>query len=179
MENYLIFPERISIHPDTIFVHLDTGHVVFAYYPNDLAGQTLNLRIIQISKELIEFSPVEEINQHLKKYIELIEQKNPGLDGMISMLGTIRREVSYIYWNAKDLRRAESAETGLPYESAADDKRKFNWRRLAVHIFFIAGLSAVFLSGRIDLSSFAGMVLLAAAADLWIIKKFPALKNSI
>lgn len=173
MENYMLFPERYSNHLDTIFIHLSTEKVAFAYYPNDQMEQTLQNRIIQMIVTLKDLYCDEETDQYLVKFIELIDHKNPGLDGMISMLGMMQREVSYIYWNAKDMRRREDSQAlAIDEVRSAQSIKHVRWKIYLVQGFFGAGLFAVFLTKRLDFASFAGLTMMAAGLDLWLMKRF-------
>lgn len=172
MESYMLFPERFSIHPDTIFLHPD-GRAAFAFFPNENPDMTLQDRIIALIENLIRLYRNADTEQYLSKYKDLIHTKNPGLDGMISILGTLKREVSYIYWNTKNFRRLEGNESFPEYEKTGWNRKeeKAFMKPLAVQAGFAAGLTAVYLSGTLEFTSFAGLAVLTAGADLWIMRK--------
>lgn len=179
MESYLFFPERFSNHLDAIFIHTSTGRIAFAFYPNDQPELTLQSRIVQMTEEINELYHDSETKQYLKKYTELIHMRNPGLDGMIGLLGTIQREVSYIYWNANDFRGTEQKET-LPDKPENHKSIKAGSLKIVViQAFFGVGLIAAFLSHRLELASFAGLIILAGGADLWIMRKICEKKETI
>jgi hypothetical protein len=183
MESYLLFPERFLICPDTIFVHSD-GHVSLAYYGNKNPELSLQNRIIALTEDFLSLYNDSEAEQYLDRYKEMILLKNPGLDGMISILGTLKREVSYIYWNTKNFRKEENKSRpeygGTEQGQIAGDRKGLefplkqdarNIKLIAFQVFIAAGLIAVFLFGSFEFSAFAGFSLLTAGADLWLMKK--------
>lgn len=122
LELYLIFPERISIHPDLIFIDSNCSRAVLAFYPGKNPEAPLQSRIISLLDEMGVMYRNAEVDQYFKKLKDFILAKNPGLDGMIAFLGTMQREVSYIYWHSADFRKEEVKETVPEYES--DDRNK-------------------------------------------------------
>lgn len=179
MESYLFYPERFSNHLDAIFMHTSTGRIAFAFYPNDQPKLTLQSRIIQMIEDINELYYDSETKQYLKKYIEMIHMRNPGLDGMISLLGTIQREVSYIYWNAKDFRESEQKETRSDKTEKEKSMIAASLKTVLIQGIFGIGLIAVFLSHRLELASFAGLTMLAGGVDLWIMRKLCRKKETI
>ncbi len=177
MESYLFYPERFSNHLDAIFMHMGTGQIAFAFYPNDRPELTLQSRIIQMTEEINKLYQDTETKQYLQKYIELIHMKNPGLDGMIVLLGTIQREVSYIYWNPKDFRGPEHNEE--PSDKPEIDKsiKVVILKTVGMQGFFGIGLISIYLSHRLELMSFAGLTMLVVAVDLWILRRFSGRKK--
>lgn len=172
MENYLIFPERITVHPDTVFIDLNTETVALAFYPNE-SPETLQSRITGLIHELSGLVHSDETDLYLKKIEEFILMKNPGLDGMISFLGSLQREVSYIYWNTKNFRKIEDQET-LPAQGRIEKSRKsssFHLKTAAIQIILAAGLFAVFFSDRLNLINFAGLVIITGGIDLMVLRK--------
>lgn len=172
MENHLIFPERITIHPDVVFIDSNTGRAALAFCPEE-SSKTLQSRITVLIHMLAGLFGSEEANQYLKKMEDFIFEKNPGLDGMITFLGAMQREVNYIYWNTKNFRMNEARETAPnPVQTEKKGKRyDFRWKTAAVQILLVAGLIAVYLSGRLSTVSFAGLAVIAAAIDLQILRK--------
>lgn len=188
MESYLLFTERFLICPDTIFVTSD-GHISIACYTNENPGSELQGRIIELTESLIGLYQDHDAEQYLIKYKEMIRMKNPGLDGMVSILGTLKREASYIYWNTNSFRKEDN--TSRPeYDSPVRDPNEKGRTRLgfplkqdarkikliAAQAFLAAGLITVFLTGSIELTSFAGLAVLTAGVDLWLLKKLQFIK---
>lgn len=198
MENYLIFPERITIHPDVVFVDPYNGQVALAFYPCGNIENTVQSRILDLIDEMNEACHDPEIGQYLRKLKDFIQTRNPGLDGMIRMLGTMQREASYIYWNAGSFRKAEEEPGGnhgstrgfqedgcstrgdsrFPYRRDRSLKPKpgvgkklLPAKLIAIQAVFLAGLAAAFLSGAFDTVNFAGLAVIAAALDVWSIRK--------
>ena len=183
MESYLLFSERFLIHPDTIFVRSD-GHVSIACRTNENPESALQERIIALTENLISLYQDHDAEQYLIKYKEIILMKNPGLDGLISILGTLKREAGYIYWNTKNFRK-EDTNIRQEYDSVernqnakAGNKLRFslkidvrNRKLIAVQAFLAAGLAAVFLFSSLELTTFAGLAVLTAGADLWLMRK--------
>ena len=122
MELYLIFPERVTIHPDLIFIDSNCGRAALAFYPDENPETPLQNRILFLIDQMSALYSSAEIDQYLKKMKEFILAKNPGLDGMIAFLGTVQREVSYIYWHSADFRTEERKETEREHES--EDRNK-------------------------------------------------------
>jgi len=183
MESYLLFPERFLIHPDTIFVH-SNGHVSIACCKNETPESDLQGRIIALVENLIGLYQDHDAEQYLIKYKEMIRIKNPGLDGMISILESLKREVNYIYWNAKNFRK-EDSNICLEYDSMERNQNttdrnghRFplkqaarNNKLIAFQVLIIAVLIAIFLFSTIELSTFAGISAITAGADLWLMRK--------
>lgn len=172
MENYLILPDRITLHPDAVFIDLNNDRVVLAFYPAE-SPETLQIRIVRLIHDLSGLQHSDETEQHLKKIEEFILAKNPGLDGMISFLGSIQREVSYIYWNTKNFRRIEEQDA-CPAHLQTDIKRNrfgFNLKTALIQIFLTIGLVVVFLSDKLDKINFTGFVIIVAAIDLMACRK--------
>lgn len=175
MERYLFYPERYSIHPDTIFVELDHGQVTVAFFPNDEPELTLQARILLLIDRINEICRDDDTDKYLNKLKEAIYSRNPGLDGMTGILGTIQRDVSYIYWSTSSFRRTEVSETP---EKEDDEKRTaLSWKKTvrrksaAIQAVFAAVLAAVLLLGKLDAVNFAGLAILAAGLDIWIMRK--------
>jgi predicted histidine transporter YuiF (NhaC family) len=95
------------------------------------------------------------------------------LDGIIGFLGSMERELTYIYWDTKNFRRIEEQET-LSVHSDVKKGRKKDDIRLktsVIQIILAFILLAVFLSDKLDIANFAGLVIITAAVDLLILKK--------
>jgi len=189
MESYLIYPERISIHPDVIFINLNSEQIALAFYPNDNTNLTLQYRIIALIDDVNGLCNDHETELYLKKFKDFIFMKNPGLDGMIGNLGMLQREVSYIFCNTKSFRRMEDKETFSEYRGtkgslkesiesrkpsekllSAIFKKPAYLKAIAIQVIFGAVLTAVFLSGILEILNFAGLAVIATGVDLWIMR---------
>jgi len=175
MESYLLFPERISIHPDLIFINLNDGRIAFVFYPNEKMDMPLQSRVVEMVDALNELYGDVEAEQFLKKFKDYIYLKNPGLDGMIGNLGILQREVSYIFWNTKNFRREEEKEFIEDREhadkSVAAVLRAPSFiKTIAFQAFLGVGLVAVFLSGLLELVNFVGLFVIVAGVDFWIMR---------
>jgi len=174
IENYLILPERISVHTDVVFVDLDTDRIRLAFYPNENPELSLQSRITGLVHEISGLLHSDEADQYLNKIDDFILMKNPGLDGMISFLGSMQREAGYIYGNLKNFRKIEEQES-LPANHDQIDKRRKKYdvhlKTAAIQIIPAVGLLAVFLSGRLSMINFVGVAIITAAIDLMILRK--------
>jgi len=175
MESYLFFPERISIHPDLIFLNLNDGRIAFAFYPNEKIDMPLQGRVIEMVDTINGFYGDVEAEQFLKKFKDYIYMKNPGLDGMIGNLGILQREVSYIFWNTKNFRGEEDKEIIDDKEhadkpSAAVLKKPAPQKTIMIQVLIGVALLSVFLSGILEIVSFAGLVVIAAGVDFLIMR---------
>ena len=179
MENYLIFPERITVHPDAVFIDLNTGRAALAFCPGKSHELTLQNRIIGLIRDLRELFCTDEADQYLRKIEEFIAAKNPGLDGMISFLGSMQREVNYIYWNTKNFRSIEEQESASNHDPKPKERKWYDFRLKAVVIQLIVGgaLFAVLLSGKLSMINFAGLVIIVGAIDLLILRKLIVIRT--
>ncbi|HWQ78332.1 MAG TPA: DUF6382 domain-containing protein [Anaerovoracaceae bacterium] len=181
MENHLIFPERITAHPDAVFIDPDNGKIALAYYPCGNPELTLQSRIPALLDEMDALYRDIDTGQYFRKLKDFIHLKNPGLDGMIGMLGTMQREASYIYWNTGSFRKAEEtgpaadhytdSRHGSVKQNACAGKKLPPVKLIGVQAVFLGGLAATFLSGAFDLVSVAGLAVIAAALDVWLMRK--------
>lgn len=181
MERYLLSPERCAVHPDAIFVEPGTGQVSFAFYPGGGQGLTLRERIFFLIDRMSELCHDEVAGGYLHRVKSEIGDQNPGLDGMISVLGAAQREVGYIYWNTASFRKEEG--NGSPMKNdvgdqAAPVRKKSAFTKagvfpkiIAIQAVFAALLAAAFLTGRLDAASFAGLAIIAAGADAGILHR--------
>lgn len=182
LECYLIFPERISIHPDLIFINADNGKVSFGFYPNDKPEEALQNRLVALIGEMNDLYRDQEAELYLNKLTDFIHMKNPGLDGIIALLGTMQREISYIYWYSGNFRKTEEKASydGERTERNKKHTRLFHGREtvkaIAIQAVFGVGLAAAFLSGTLDPVNFAGLAIIAAGADLWLMRKLHYIK---
>jgi hypothetical protein len=193
MEDYLIFPERIAVHTDAVFMDPDSGRAALAFYPEEKPETSFQSRILALMDELEAVCRDADTGQYFKKLKDFIQSKNPGLDGMIAMLGTMQREAGYIYWDSRSFRKADETEPdadhggacGLPdrRDSRCDGRghslkpkkgteNKLRAVKLAgIQALFLSSLAAAFLSGAFDAAGLAGLTAIAAAADFWLVRK--------
>lgn len=189
MEDHLMFPDRIAIGIDEVYVQIESGKVLLAYIP--VRGKQTEFRseIINLAEGIKKLYEPGEAVHFLNRFIQSIEENHPGLDGMISILGMIRREASYIYTVTENFRsnisgsNQESDPKGECGGISAQEKEaleqyreKKNWFvsfakhiRYPCMIFFIMG--AAILSGRFEPTQLAGLALIAAASGFWLIRR--------
>ncbi|HYE68619.1 MAG TPA: hypothetical protein VEA58_08405, partial [Anaerovoracaceae bacterium] len=175
MEDYLLFPERISVHTDLIFIDLYNKRLAFAFYPNEMLDKPVQNRIIDIIDAINNLYGDVEAEPFLEKFKDYIYKKNPGLDGMIGNLGILQREVSYIFWNTKNFRGEDETEPndGREYIDkplAAILKKSTSVKIILIQALIGVALLAVFLSGALEIVKFAGLTVITAAVDLLIIR---------
>ena len=193
MENHLVFPERIAVHPDAVFVDPDNGKIFLAFYPLEDPETTFQSRILSLVDAMKEVWRDPETAQYFEKFREYIQMRNPGLDGMIAMLDTLRREVGYIYWNSGCFREPGDKEPGADHglNERTTDAGRFTYKQngmkqgtgknrdskraliglVALQAVFAACFAAAFLSDAFDIVNLAGMAVIAAAIDLSILRK--------
>lgn len=195
LENYLIFSDRITIHTDFVFIHPDAGLVLMAFYPNDCHDLTLQSRIIMMIEDLVLLYRTDEVTQYLLVLKDFIERKNPGLDGIRGYLGMMQREISYAFGSNKDFRREENKEGICEHEQIENNNtsnvnapgtnfsertrflsNKKIMKSMYLQLILVTGLAVLYMSGIFDAMEFIGLVVLAAGADLWLIRKLYAVK---
>ncbi len=172
MESYLLFPERAAIDPDLIFVNPAGGAIRFAYYPEEKPGLGLQEKILRLIDTMNESFDNTEATVYFQRFKEQVVMNNPGLDGMIRNLGILQREASYVYWNPNELRRPfeGSARSNLEKEEGPHNKK--SWRKLAaIHGVLALSLAGIFAAGILDILQFAGLLFVAAAGDLLIVRR--------
>ncbi|MEL7654604.1 MAG: DUF6382 domain-containing protein [Bacillota bacterium] len=194
MENYLLFPGRVKIEIDTVFIHPDSRKAAVAFIPAREQERSLQVRVIQMIEGIKQLYQLQETNQYLDQFIKTVQGKNLGLDGMINVLGEIQREISYIYWDTNNFRTVgerelQEADPINKAEEASEEKEntymrsKFNLKMkilmkpLILQFVLFTALIAVYILGTLEIESFAGLSLITAGTDLWLIKKMLVLKG--
>ena len=127
-----------------------------------------------------------EIDQYYDRLINFMKENNPGLDGLISNLGMIQRELSYIYNHSEHFRvNTDSIETpaeDMKVDEAESEKSNFRIgikiekrsaaiKLVILQLAFVLLVAAIFLSASLDLTQLAGFICLSAGADLWLVRK--------
>ncbi len=189
IENYLLLSSRMKMSVDTIFINSENKSVAFSYVPEQSESFTLQNRIIGLTEEMKHLYKQTEVDQYLGTFTDLIKKKNLGLDGMISTLGTIQREVSCIYWNVNDFRRTEENEMPIVEDDRETEEmennkdhslkkpviKKFHqqisFKPLILQMMIILVLITVYLLGALDIMELLGLVLITGGADLWLMRK--------
>jgi hypothetical protein len=183
MEKYLIFPDTVSVDPNLIFVDTESGRAILAYLTNTELEQALQKRIIDSIEKIIEYLNDAESKQFISNLVVQIKEKNPGLDGMISMIDKIKRELYYIYWQPENFRNF-GTDSLCPEENLPGGNKepvritKFNkitskkkWILSMAMGASILCLIGAYVSGLHDIESLAGLVILAAGANLMLYRK--------
>lgn len=191
LERYLLFSERYSIHPDLIFVNPDNAQTAIAFYHNETPEITLQQRIIALLDSMGIFSSDADTVTYLERLKNTIRIKNTGLDGLISITGSLCRDAGYIYWNSNALREAEFSSAADRSENEKEEKKTVKdkiyknvkapsnrnrdlFRTAAVQGLLAAGLLAVFLTDVFDHISFAGLAIVVICLDIFILRKLKA-----
>lgn len=193
MEKYLIFPDTVSIDPDMLFIDTESGKAILAYHTNPAPEHPLKTRIIDTIEKIAENCQDTESTLFLSNLIKQINEKNPGLDGMISMLDKMKRDLNFIYWEPESFRNSgsdSSCSEGNLHESSIEavieDKLKrfarLNYKNRGILPLMtgasILCLAGAYLTGLCDVESFAGLAFLAAGANLILFRKLaPNIKN--
>lgn len=174
MERHLLFPERYSIHPDVIFVNPENCKVSVAFYPNDQPELSLQMRFLILMEHLTGICGDDDVTNYLNRLNDMIRSNNPSMDGMLRILGSMQRDVRYIYSNAVTLRNEDQNSPPREFESENQAgsywKNSNVWKTAMVQAAFAAGLAAVYLTGKLDVMRFAGLAILAAGGDLWMMQ---------
>lgn len=175
LERYLIFSERYTIHPDLFFVNPENESISIAFWPNNKPEIPLHKRLLHLIDFMIEVCGDDTV-RYLNKLRDLMDEKNPGLDGLIRMVGTLSREAGYIFWNGRVLREADrnpTREEDLDLNKEGVDEKRMPplLKPAVIQVFFAAVLVTVYLSGKFDPVSFAGLAIILAGADLWLMRR--------
>jgi len=104
-EDYLILPDRVSLDPDTIFINPSHLSISFAFYPNEVPELTFQERLFHMINKISSWYQNDEVDHYNERFLNMVREKNLGLEGTISVLCTIQRELSYIYCNTSHLRK--------------------------------------------------------------------------
>mgnify|MGYP000990075381 CR=1 FL=1 len=124
-EDYLILPDRISVNPSTIFINPSNASISLAFYPNEMPELTFQERLLKMISKINSWYQNDEVDQYTARFQNMIFEKNLGLEGMISILCTIQRELSYIYCNTSHLRKpAETKDMYTETEDLINEARK-------------------------------------------------------
>jgi hypothetical protein len=199
MGNYLLSPGRMKLTLDNIYANTHNNWIAFAFIPEPESEESLKERIIRIFKEIQKLYHNQEVDQQFYRFIEIVRRKNLGINGMISLLATIQRDVTYIYWKGKDLRRLEESgdheiqvreiEPVLQLKKADDIIQKKIWKGPAgksqnhekqkvlpvklilsqILLFLI--LAGIYFIGRPEMTEFAGSIIVILGIDLLMIRK--------
>jgi len=180
LENYLIFPERITIHTDCIFIDPDSGRVAVAFYPDGRSESTVQSRILTLIDDLSKLYGTDEVDRYLMALKDNFKRTNPGLDGMLRLLGNMQREISYIYGRPKNSRNEEGVEAF--YDGAADGTEqngvcgkaganRMKMIKAAIFLILTAGLIAVFMSAGLEIPQFVGSTVVVVGIVLSLMRR--------
>jgi len=196
MENHLLFPEFISISIDEVYIHTESGKVLLAYVP--FRGKQTEFRneIINLAEEIKRLYEPSEAEHFLNRFMQYVDENHPGLNGMVNMLGMIRREASYIYTVSENFRSNISGSgqeldakrdcggiSSEKREALGQDNEKKNKMLSFAQLFrypilFLCIMGAAVLSGLFDTTQLAGLAIIAAASGLWLIRRSRLLLQS-
>lgn len=194
MENHLLFPDSLSISMNEIYIHTGKGKVLLAYIPEkgSHTDHTFQKRITNLAEEMKTLYEGSDAGHFLARFIQFVDDNNPGLDGMINMLGMLRRETSYIYRAAENFRSSDSENPNEPDSYCCHGEVEHNKcgytakrikpndikesrapiRLILVQIGFVLIMVSSVLCGKFDGIQLAGLIIIAAAIDLWAVKKW-------
>ncbi|MDF3001008.1 MAG: hypothetical protein K0Q48_1127 [Bacillota bacterium] len=194
MENHLLFPDSISISMNEVYINTGNGKVLLAYIPEKGGhpDHTFQKRITKLAEEMKTLYEGSDAGHFLARFIQFVDDNNPGLDGMINMLGMLRRETSYIYWAAENFRSNLSENSNEPGSYCSRGEVEHNKDRdaakrikpndipksrvpvklILVQMGFVLIMGSAVLWGKFDGIQLAGWIIIAAAIDLWAVKKW-------
>ncbi|MDD2190499.1 MAG: DUF6382 domain-containing protein [Eubacteriales bacterium] len=178
LEDYLILYDRISVNPDTIFINQHNGSIALAFYPNDMTQLTFRERLISTMNTISEWYKNTEADQCIIKFQNVIFEKNLGLDGMISTLGMIQRDMSYIYCNSNYLRKPVIAEDTNTSAAKSMKSKRALLKPVFIQVLFILLLACANFFELLKGSELAGLAVIFTGIDLWIMKHMKYLKTS-
>ncbi len=186
LENHLLFPERLHLDLDCIFIHTVSRKAVFSYIPKRMKESNFEKQLLNLLEDIKGSYHHPEIDQYYDRLINFMKENNPGLDGLISNLGMIQRELSYIYNHSEHFRvNTDSIETPaeeMKVDEALNEKSnfrigiKFEKRSAAIKLVtlqlaFVLLVAAIYLSAGLDLIQLAGFICFSAGVDLWLVRK--------
>lgn len=194
MENHLLFPDCILLSMNEVYIDTGNGRVFLAYFPDkhDHDDRTFQKRIANLAEEMKILYDGSDAGHFLTRFIQFVDDHNPGLDGMINMLGMLRRETSYIYRAAENFRNniSENCNESDSYCGCGDveqnkvkdtakrikrnDKRKsrVSVKLIFVQMGFVFIMGALVLWGKFDGIQLAGITIIGAAIDLYAVKRW-------
>lgn len=185
--DYLLMGDRLPLLMETIFIDISTDKVSFAYVPSLLDNTTLQERLIDLFEKISAFYYDGELNPFIAGLKKGILEKNPGVDGIITMVASIQRELNFNYWSRQCLRKDKLDDLSAIEEKEDPDfvktkdsshiKSWINDKRAKLffmQIGVVIGLISIYFSGIFDSLDFVGFFLIVLGLDLWIVK---SLKN--
>ncbi|MBR0596370.1 DUF6382 domain-containing protein [Sinanaerobacter chloroacetimidivorans] len=188
-ELYLLSTDRIPLLTETIFVNLKTREVAFAFIPSLTGQNPFQSRIVGLIENMEALYGEETLGSHFSIMKERIYDSNPGLDGMLRIIGMIQRESGYIEWTNDVFRKdepVESTEEWKESNSSSIQKKNTEGSRLGknkskliliqVVIFII--LSGIYLSGLLDTVDFYGFSAITTGVDLWLVRSIQTADKS-
>ena len=130
IEDYLILPYRISVNSDTVFINPSDVSILLAFYPNEAPELTLQKRIFNMLSKISSWYQNDEVVQYISRFQNTVYEKNLGLEGMISVLYAMKRELSYIYCNKSHLRKSiEITDTNTGITGIEDAKKDYKFEK--------------------------------------------------
>lgn len=90
--DYLLSPAKATLTTDTVFYHPETGEIKIAYVPSSESPHSLRMNLLILISQL-----KKDVNDSYVHYLDdfarIIHANNYQLRELISMLGSIRREL--------------------------------------------------------------------------------------
>ena len=189
-EDYLLSSGSIPFLIETIFINPSTGEIAMTYIPSICNHVPLQNRVISLINCIDSLYDNIEVNLYLTRLLGAIYEKNLGLDGIISTLGLIQREVSYSQWTKQGFRRvgenviSDTVDSNDAIEVQAKNKNKFNkvikkgnrWNRLVlIQAVVIMSLVGAFISNIFKFTDFVGFSIIILGLDLWLMRSIKSI----
>ncbi|MGI6731113.1 MAG: FHA domain-containing protein [Anaerovoracaceae bacterium] len=180
-EEYLLAYDRIPLSADTIFINEQKNKVAFAYIPAVAGNLSLQNKIISLLAELSALYNNQDVSTQLKRLEEDILNNNLGLDGIISALGLMEREINYSLWSRKEFVRdcqgfqddktaneeeeKQKSLTHFPNLKGINSKDK---KILILQLVAILILTFVYISRLLEQLDFVGFFIIVVGIDIWL-----------
>lgn len=181
-EDYLLSYDRIPLFTDAIFIN-PQNRIAFAYIPSLAGSFPLQEKVITLMKELTAIYQNQVVSDQFKRLQEMITNNNLGLDGIISTLGQMEREISFSLWTRKDDVRAEEedrAKTSLAEEEfdvvapmGLKIFERYNARQkklLFSQVIVLIAIAAIYFSKILESTDFIGLFIIIVGIDIWLLR---------
>lgn len=109
-ENYLFCCEDFLLHPDTVFVRVNTGRVKLAYIPEAAASTGLSVRFAHFVRNTAEILGDEQWAVYAEEIYRRIASCNESMSGIEKILQEKSREICSSRWPEKSALRPEAEE---------------------------------------------------------------------
>lgn len=109
-EEHLLLADRIPLGLETIFIDIAGKDIAFAFMPYLAGNLSPQGRVVHLLEQMILLYDSEETSGTLQRIKAGIEAKNPGIEGIITMVAAIQREMNFNHWTRQSLRKSALQE---------------------------------------------------------------------